>query len=109
MIAMARKTRMLTGKIEYLNIDHYNKTMAYRRGKTVFLFNFHPAASQENYFVPVKDAGEYQVILSSDDGAFGGQDRVSGTNVYKTKKNEQGQLAIRIYIPSRCAVVLKNK
>ena len=109
MIAMARKTRMLTGKIEYLNIDHSNKTMAYRRGKTVFLFNFHPFSSQENYFVPVKEAGEYEVILSSDDGAFGGQDRVSGTYVYKTEKNEQGQLGIRIYIPSRCAVVLKKK
>ena len=109
MIAMARKTRMLTGKIEYLNIDHSNKTMAYRRGKTVFLFNFHPFSSLENYFVPLKEAGEYEVILSSDDGVFGGQDRVSGTYVYKTEKNEQGQLGIRIYIPSRCAVVLKKK
>ena len=109
MIAMARKTRMLTGKIEYLNIDHYNKTMAYRRGKTAFLFNFHPNRSLENYFVPMKDAGEYEVILSSDDGVFGGQDRVSGTYVYKTEKDEQGRNGIRIYIPSRCAVVLKKR
>ena len=109
MIAMARKTRMLTGKIEYLNIDHGNKIMAYRRGKTVFLLNFHPSRSQENYFVPVKDPGEYEVILSTDDGVFGGQDRVSGTYIYKTEKDKQGQIGIRFYIPSRCAVVLRKR
>ena len=109
MIAMARKTRMFTGRIEYLNIDHYNKTMAYRRGKTVFLLNFHPDRSLENYFVPVKDPGDYEVILSTDDGVFGGQDRVSGTYIYRTEKDKQGQVGIRIYIPSRCAVVLRKR
>jgi len=108
MIAMAQKTRVLTGKTEYLDIDHPRKLMAYRRGKTVFLFNFHPDRSVEDYFLPMKDAGEYKVILSSDDSEFGGQDRVSREYVYKTEKNDQGQLGIRIYIPSRCAVVLRK-
>ena len=63
----------------------------------------------ENYFVPVKEPGDYEVILSTDDGVFGGQDRVSGTYIYRTEKDKQGQVGIRIYIPSRCAVVLRKR
>ena len=109
MISMARKTRMFSGKVEYLNIDHYNKIMAYRRGKTVFLLNFHPDRSPDNYFVPVKDAGAYEVILSSDDAEFGGQNRVSKTYIYHTEKDAEGNIGIRIYLPSRCAVVMRKK
>jgi len=109
MISMARKTRMLTGKIQYLNIDHGNKVIAYRRGKAVFLLNFHPNRSQENYFFPVGEEGAYEVVLSSDDAQFGGQERISHTYVYHTEKDSSGQTGIRIYIPSRCAVVLKKQ
>ena len=109
MIAMARKTRLLTGKMEVLNFDHYRKIMAYRRGKTIFLLNFHPSWSQDNFFVPVKDKGAYEVILTTDDGEFGGYDRVSKTYIYKAEKNENGEYGIRIYIPSRCGIVLRKK
>ncbi len=109
MIAMARKTRLLTGKIEYLHFDHFNKIMAYRRGKTVLLLNFHPAWSQENYFIPVKEKGEYEVILTTDDGEFGGYDRVSKSYIYQAEKNKDGVYGIRIYIPNRCGIVLRRK
>ncbi len=109
MIAMARKTRLLTGKIEYLHFDHYRKIMAYRRGKTLLLLNFHPSWSQENYFIPVKDKGNYEVILTTDDGEFGGYNRVSKTYIYPAEKNEEGVYGIRIYIPNRCGIVLKKK
>jgi len=109
MISMARKTRLFTGKIQYLNIDHGNKIIAYRRGKAVFLLNFHPNRSQENYFFPVGEEGAYEVTLSTDDAQFGGQERVSNTYVYHTEKDSSGKIGIRIYIPSRCAVVLKKQ
>ena len=109
MISMARKTRLLTGKMEVLNFDHYRKIMAYRRGKTILLLNFHPSWSQDNFFVPVKEKGEYEVILTTDDGEFGGYDRVSKTYVYHAEKNENGEYGIRIYIPNRCGIVLRKK
>jgi len=87
-----------------LNIDHYNKTMAYRRGKTVFLLNFHPDRSLENYFVPVKDPGKYQVILSTDDYRFGGDGRIYHQSYESVKEN--GRHGIRLYLPSRTAAVL---
>jgi 1,4-alpha-glucan branching enzyme len=109
MISTARKTRILAGKTEYLNIDHPNKTIAYRRGKAVLLLNFHPQQSLQDYFLPLKEEGKYEVILSTDEGAYGGQDRVSKTYVYHTEKEKDGRIGIRIYIPSRCAVVLRKK
>ena len=108
MIATARKTRLLTGKIRYLNIDHENKLIAFRRGRAVLLLNFHPQRSLSDCFLPVEEPGAYQVILSTDDAVFGGQDRVSKTYIYHTQANEAGQVGIRIYIPSRCAVVLRK-
>ena len=108
MIATARKTRILSGKTEYLNIDHENKLIAFRRGRAVVLLNFHPERSLADCFLPVKQAGRYQVILSTDDAEFGGQARVSKTVEYETQTNEAGEVGIRIYIPSRCAVVLKK-
>ena len=109
MIAMARKTRLLTGKIEPLHFDHDRKILAYKRGKTVIAFNFHPSWSQENYFLTVKEKGKYEVILTTDDADFGGYDRVSKTYVYQAEKNEAGQYGIRIYLPSRCGIVLRKK
>ncbi len=108
MIAMSRKTRMLTGKTEYLNIDHGNKIMAYSRGKAIFLLNFHPTASQKDYFIPVKEEGKYEVILSTDDPLFGGHDRVSTTYVYEAKKQENGQIGFLTYLPARCGVVFRK-
>ena len=109
MIAMARKTRLLTGKIEPLHFDHSHKILAYKRGKTAIVFNFHPSWSQDNYFLPVKEKGEYEVILTTDDAVFGGYDRVSKTYVYQAEKNEDGQYGIRIYLPSRCGIVMRKK
>ena len=108
MISMARSTRLLSGRTEYLNIDHGNKMIAFRRGRATVLLNFHPDRSLADYFLPVGAPGAYKVILSSDDAAFGGQDRVSKCYIYHTECSEAGQTGIRIYIPSRCAVVLKK-
>jgi len=109
MISMARRTRLLTGKIEYLQIDHGNKIMAYRRGKTVTILNFHPDRSLQDYFIPVNEKGKYEVVLTTDDAAYGGQDRVSRTYVYHAEKNEEGRYGIRIYVPSRCGIVLRKQ
>jgi len=34
---------------------------------------------------------------------------VDTTYVYEAKKQEDGRIGFRIYLPSRCAVVLKKK
>ncbi len=109
MIALARKCGVLRGAVQYLNIDHGNKIMGYSRGKAVFVLNFHPNASQQNYFLPMPEAGAYEVALTTDEGRFGGQDRISTTYVYHTEENEFGQTGIRLYIPARSALVLRRQ
>ncbi|CAL5392773.1 unnamed protein product [Camellia sinensis] len=58
------------------NIHHVNDTTmvtSYSRGPLLFIFNFHPTTSYENYSVGVEEAGEYQVILNTDEKKYGGQ------------------------------------
>ena len=109
MIEMARKNRLFTGKIKMLDIDHPRKVMAYQRGTSTFLFNFHPSESYTEFFVPMGETGDYVVQLSSDAANFGGQSRVDSEQVYISHKHEDGRTGFKIYLPSRCAVVLKKK
>ena len=55
----------------------------------------------------MKDAAEYELVLSSDDAAYGGQDLVAHMT-YHTKVFE-GQHYVELYIPARTAIVLKEK
>ena len=77
--------------------------MAYERGDFLFVFNFHPVESFENYAVEA-DKGEYTVVLSSDDPQFGGFDRVDTDMTYRS---DEGRL--RLYLPARTALVLRKK
>ena len=91
-----------------LHIDNSEKLLAFRRGSGVFAFNFHPSHSQREFFLPVKQPGEYEVILATDNYDFGGQGRIANAQGY-TAKVEDGKLGFRIYLPSRTAVVLRKR
>ncbi len=49
-----------------------DKVIVYERAGLLFIFNFHPNKSFTDYRVGVEEAGEYKIILSSDEGKFGG-------------------------------------
>lgn len=40
-----------------------SQVICYERGQFLFVFNFHPENSYENYIVGVEEGGEYQVRL----------------------------------------------
>lgn len=54
-----------------------DKVVVYERAGLLFVFNFHPTKSFTDYRVGVDDAGEYGIILSSDEGKFGGFNNIS--------------------------------
>ena len=61
----------------YVSLKHEgDKMVVYERAGLLFVFNFHPTQSFSDYRVGVEEAGEYQVVLSSDEKRFGGFDRV---------------------------------
>ena len=109
MIALSKKQKLLSGETHNLWTYQNDKMLVYERSHTVFAFNFHPTRSFNGYFIPVSEEGEYKVILSSDDKKFGGQDRISTTQTYQTEKLPDGRIGFLVYLPSRCAMVLKKK
>lgn len=108
MVDMAKKNRLFTGKIRNLYTSNPEKLLAYRRGKLVFAFNFHPTESYQGFFLPVEETGDYEVVLSSDEARFGGYGRVDSATVYTAYRQKNGQIGFQIYLPSRAAVVLRK-
>ncbi len=107
MVKVLKNCRVHTGQDKQLALDELAKTMVYQRGKGIFAFNLHPTNSYDGLFLPVTEEGDYQVVLASDDYCFGGHGRIYH-QTYRTQKDEQGRLGIRLYLPSRTAVVLKK-
>lgn len=86
-----------------------DKILIYTKGDVVFVFNFHPERSFEGYFVPVGEAGTYQVVLSSDEARFDGFSRVNTEQKYEAKETPDGWFGFQCYLPSRSAIVLKKE
>lgn len=89
----------LDGHVEYTTIHDSDHIVAYARGDYVFVFNFHPSESFEDYTLAAP-AGEWKVVLSSDSHQFGGFDRIDTTLTYPSDGT------LRFYVPSRTATVL---
>jgi 1,4-alpha-glucan branching enzyme len=81
--------------------------LAYERGGLVFVFNCHFGTSLNNVLIPVKNPGEYTVVLSSDDEKYGGFGNVK-KQTYSSKVFN-GKHYVELYIPARTAFVLKEK
>ena len=109
MIHLLQEEKLLQKQAENRWMHREDKILIYNKGNVVFIFNFHPEKSFEGYFIPVPKGGKYEVILSSDDGQFGGPERVDKTYIYHAKKTPAGWYGFPCYVPSRCAIVLKKK
>ena len=90
-----------------------DKVLAFLRGDFVFVFNFNPTRSFTDYGILVPPATKWQHLFDTDEGRFGGQGRIQDGAVYEpslvhdSNHNELVQ-QIRLYLPSRTAVVLKR-
>ncbi|MDY0344154.1 MAG: alpha-amylase family glycosyl hydrolase [Lentimicrobium sp.] len=89
-----------------LFVDEHNKTIAFSRGKLIFVFNFHPFNSIFDYRFPVPVSGDYQLVINTDGPNFGGQGRIDEQMVYSTfLNNETERPELRIYNTNRTAQV----
>jgi 1,4-alpha-glucan branching enzyme len=107
MIKTLKDRKVLQGRDRQLRVHNDEKLVAYKKGNAIFAFNFHPNNSYEGCFIPVPRKGKYQVVMSTDDFCYGGQGRIHH-DTYETVKDENGKTGIRLYLPSRTAVVLKQ-
>jgi 1,4-alpha-glucan branching enzyme len=116
----------------YVSLKHeVDKVVVFERAGLLFIFNFHPTNSFTDYRVGVEEAGDYSIVLSSDDKEFGGHDRLDKSVKHITtpfewnnRKNylqvsvdsremgdreQQGltaRFALQVYIPTRTCIVL---
>jgi len=108
MIAFLKKERIMIKKAECHYIHNSDKIMIYSKGKDVFVFNFNPTNSYDGHWVSVPEVGDYQVVLSTDEGRFGGFDRVDKNYVYTAVDNGGTRPGFHCYIPNRCGIVFKK-
>ena len=92
------------------HINTTDQVLAYERGDLLFIFNFNPSISFPDYGVRCTK-GLYQIKLDTDARNYGGQDRINKNISYRAipEKNFAPDYMLRIYIPSRTALVLKRE
>ncbi len=109
MIKLIKKDSIFKNRAKSQWIHQEDKVLIYTKKDRAFAFNFHPTASFENYFVPVEEAGEYRVCLTTDDPTFDGFGRVDMAYRYTAGKTADGRLGFFCYLPARCAIVFEKE
>ena len=106
MVKLAKSARVLSGNDTQLALDNEAKTLVYRKGGAVFAYNFHPVNSYDGCWLPMPEAGDYDVVMSTDDFCFGGLGRIWHQRY--TTQEANGKPGFSIYLPSRTALVLRK-
>ncbi len=112
MIALIRSIKKFNETLIEVQWDKSDdQVLAFRRKDLIFVFNFHPNNSYTNYGI-LTDPGSYETVLNTDNAAFGGFGMIDESVIHFTipdagTKKAKGWL--RLYIPSRCAFVLRKR
>jgi 1,4-alpha-glucan branching enzyme len=87
-----------------------DKIIVYEKGDLLFMFNFHPEKSYENYQVGTLWKSDHFVIMESDEERFGGHKRLDDAHRrWYESYNQQCDgrpNSIKIYLPSRTCIIL---
>jgi 1,4-alpha-glucan branching enzyme len=87
-----------------------DNVLAYMRENLLFVFNFSPSTSFNDYGILVPQ-GEYEVALNTDSEAFGGfganDDSVRHFTGYDALYEEDSKGWLRLYLPARVGMVLR--
>lgn len=114
--AFERDMLHLEGKYPWLTSAQYvqlknekDKVIAFERGGSLFIFNFHPEKSFSDYRVGTSLAGKHRILLNSDDAAYEGFKRINAAGEYFTAPTPADGLphSLQLYLPSRTCIVLR--
>jgi len=108
MIRLVKDAGILGSECEFSRADQQDLVIAFERKGYVFVFNFHPLNSYTDYGIAVR-AGKYKTILTTDEQAFGGYDRIDKNTAHRTFPERSFGLRQRLnlYLPARTGQVLK--
>ena len=113
MISLVKSDATLAQAPELLRADEQKNVLIFRRGDYIFAFNFNPAGSYTDYGFPAP-GGSWKVVLSSDDAAYDGFDRIKPGEVHisiaepSPDAHKGAECTLKLYLPSRCSFVLKK-
>lgn len=113
MIALVKKIKNFQAlPVEKLWEKDDDQVLAFKRGDYVFVFNFNPFKSFSDYGI-LAPAGEYTVVMSSDNPQFGGYGNIDEKVSHLTQSDPlyapHGVEWLKMYLPARSAMVLKKK
>ena len=89
-----------------LQADEENKTVVYERGNLIFVFNW-GFRSIPDYEIPVRQTGDYQIILTTDDRAFGGFGNIDASVKFPSEQKGD-RITMKVYNVSRVATVYER-
>ena len=108
MIHLAKDADLFSMQMGNLRlIDSGRQIIAFYRKGLLFAFNFSPCNSYTDVEISLPAIADYQVALCSDDGKYGGNDLIAHMT-YTAQVDSQGNSAVKLYLPARTAVVLKE-
>ena len=107
MIAFMKETHVNQTQPGWLlKADEENKTVVYERGNLIFVFNW-GTKSIPDYKIPVRETGDYRIIFTSDDKAFGGFGNIDASVKFPSEKKKDN-ITMKIYNVSRVATVYQR-
>ena len=106
MLMLANGVDLLDSQdIRLLYEHHEDKVIAFQRAGLIFVFNFHPVRSYENYRIDAPP-GKYRMIFNTDLPQYGGHDRLEICQVHLSL-SENSRHFVSLYLPNRTAIVLQ--
>lgn len=84
-----------------------DQVLIFKRGDLIFVFNFSPIVSYENYSFQI-DKGVYRIVLNTDESKFDGFDLVDVNYNYITQLQDSKDF-LKLYIPARSGFVLAKQ
>jgi 1,4-alpha-glucan branching enzyme len=87
-----------------------DQVLVFSRGNLLFAFNFSAYTSYTDYGIAYEPS-KFRVILNTDSGIYGGQDRVDSRMTYYTIPSGgiNSQHFLRLYLPARTALVFEKE
>eukprot|EP00850_Spirogloea_muscicola_P011690 SM000073S21466 [mRNA] locus=s73:425536:432982:- [translate_table: standard] len=101
---------LLTGSMpEICHINDEFKVIAYMSGKMLFVFNFHPSQSYEEYRIRIAKGGLYKLILDTDSPVYGGLGRLTAQGPVATQLTRAADRPhiVNVKLPARSGQVYK--
>ena len=110
MIKLEKDYDLLADGYPYrLQMDEGDKTIVFSHRNLVFVFNWHPTKSINDYIIKVREPGKYKLIMSTDDVEFGGYGRMDHTSEHFTFPGEtDDEHFMQVYNVCRTACVYEK-